>query len=250
MDDQASGLRQLFKNRPNQVIAFAGGSSRCGRTALVLAFSKALARSGQNVIVVDENGGETSALLALGHVASGDLLDALMLKTPLADLVVQVEPHLWAVNAVKAAMMLRFDSAKATEVATALITPLEAAANFVLIDSSVMEGGHLSLLSAQAHHMVIVVSAKAEAIQGAYVVIKRLAAERGRDGFYLAITGADSDAEADKIYENVRKTALRYLGVKIGFLANLVSPLPVDLDRVLLERLPMTASRDKQDVNE
>ena len=245
LDDQASSLRRLVASRPNQVIAFAGGARRCGRTTLVVEAARALARSGQQVIIVDENASDTNTWALLGHTPEGDLIDALMIKTPLSQLVRAVEPNLWATYAPKAAVMLRFDSPKAVEIATTLIAPMEAAANFVLIDSLVLDGGHLSLLSAQAHHMVVVVSASADAIQGAYAVIKRFAAERGRDGFYLAITGAESDAAAALIYGNVKKTAQRYLGVRVDFLANLGMPLPPDLDRILLGGLPIISSRGR-----
>lgn len=241
-------MRQIVTRRPNQVIAFAGGGRRCGRTTLVVEAGKALARAGHQVIVVDENEGATNALALLGRAQTGDLIDALLLGTPLSALITAVEPNLWLAYAAKAAALLRFDSPKAMEIATTLISPMEAAANFVLIDSAVLEGGHLSLLSAQAHHMVIVVSARVDAIQGAYAVIKRLAAERGRDGFYLAITGAESDTEAGTIYANVKKTAKRYLDVRVDFLANLPFPLPRDLDRILTGGLPIVSSRERKTV--
>lgn len=245
LDDQATSLRRLVASRPNQVIAFAGGARRCGRTTLVVESALALARAGQRVIVVDENEGNANAIVNLGLMPEGDLIDALMLQVPLSDLVMPVEPNLWVAYAAKAAALLRFDSPKAQEIATTLISPMEAAANFVLIDSLVLEGGHLSLLSAQAHHMVIVVAASPDAIRGAYAVIKRLVAERGREGFYLAITGAQTDAEAATIYGNVKRTAERYLGVRVDFLANLNLPLPRELDQILLRGLPISSSRGR-----
>ena len=237
--DQAAGLRKLLENRPTQVIAFAGGGRSSGRTSLAVECARSLATMQHRVILLDENDSASNALAMLGVSPQGDLLDALLIGKPLAQLVGKVAPGLWAGLAAKAAAMLRFDSPKANEVAATLMTPMESAANFVLIDSQVLEDGHLSLLSAQAHHMIVVISAQADAITRAYALIKRLVKERGRSGFYLAITRAESETEAAKIYDNVRATAKRHLGVSVEYFGNFTFPLSHTIGHALLAKLPM-----------
>jgi len=241
--DQAAGLRDLFANRPTQVIAFAGGGGGSGRTTIAVQMAQSLARSGLRTILVDENDHATNALSMLDQENAGDLVEALMIGTPLARLVSKVEPNLWVTSAAKAAVMLRYDSPKTFEVAAALMAPLEEAAKFVLIDSLVLEGGSLSLLSAQSHHMVVVVTADSEAITRTYALIKRLVKERGHHGFHLAITRARSGKEADRIYHNVMTTALKHLGVRVSYLGNIGYPLPPSLGDMLLARLPMSNER-------
>lgn len=243
--DQAAGLRELLANRPTQVIAFAGGGRGSGRTTLAVETAMSLGRADHRTILVDENDGPGNALTSLGIGQTGDLVDALILKSPLESIIWRVEANLWAASAAKTAAFLRVDSPKAMEIAATLMTPLEAAAKFVLIDSLVLEGGHLSLLSALAHHMAVVVAANPDTITQAYAVIKRLAKERGREGFHLAITHARSDKEAATIYGNVRMTAERHLGVRVAFLGSMPFPLPQDVGEILLKRLPM-ADADAQ----
>lgn len=238
-DDQAAGLRQLFADQPTQVISFAAAAARCGCTTLAMEVAESLARSGRKAILVDENIGPTSAATTLALDPERDLLDAIFGAIPLSALVQKVAPNFWAAQAAKAAALLRVDSPRAQNLATTLMAPLEAAAKVVLIDSRVLDEGRLSLLSAQAHHVVVVVAAQADAIKQAYVLIKRLARERGREGFHLAVTCAKSDEDAAKIHANVRSTAKRYLGVRVEYLGNFGLPLPAKLGEALLARLPM-----------
>lgn len=237
--DQAAGLRRLLAERPPQVIAFAAGRPGVGRTTLVVQTAATLARRGLRVIVVDEAEGGDSALRALGVRGAGDLFDAMIGKTPLQQLVREVEPQLWALPAAKAAALLRFETPQAVAAAAALIAPLQNAANYVLIDSLVQPGGQLSLMSARAHHMVVVVNQQAEPITQAYVLIKRLVQERGRDGFHLVVTRAGTEKAAHTIYENVQRTARQFLGVRIGFLGHAPVPATADLADALLNRLPL-----------
>lgn len=232
----------MLANRPTQVIAFAGGGKATGRTTLAVQTAISLARSRHRVILVDENAGPTSAMGSLEIEDTGDLVDALIAGTPLEKIIWKVVPNLWIASAKRTAALLSVDSPKAMEIAATLMAPLESAANFVLIDSLVLEGGQLSLLSAQAHHMVVVVSATPDAITSAYTVIKRLVKERGRNGFHLAITHARSHLEAATIYDNVRKTAQRYLKVRVDFLGSLPFPLPENLADIFLSCLPIVSS--------
>lgn len=243
--DQAASLRRLFADRPTQVIAFAGGTGKCGRTTLVTHAAASLARTRRKVILVDENDSPTNALGVFGAPAEPDLFDAAFGATPLSSAVWKVAPNLWVASAAKAAALLRVDTPKAQEIAKTLMAPLTSAAKFVLIDSLVLEGDRLSLLSAQAHHMIVVVSAQADAITHAYALIKHLAAERGRAGFHLALTMAKSDKEATTIFNNVKATAKRYLGVRVDYLGSFGLPLPADITDILLARLPLAGTGSK-----
>jgi flagellar biosynthesis protein FlhG len=229
VNDQAAGLRRLFGNRPPPVVAFVSGRDGSGRTTLLIRAAASLARSGQRVIVVDENSGSNSAISTMRIKPSGDLLESVAGKVPLKQLLKPVEPQLWAIRAEKAAAMLRTDTPGAAEAAELLIDPLRATANFVLIDSRVHGEGHLSLLSARATHMVVVVAARPDAITTAYTVIKRLARERGRDGFHMVITRARSENDAAAIFNNVRRTAHQHLGVRVDYLGNYPVPETADL---------------------
>ena len=60
-------------------------------------------------------------------------------------------------------------------------------------------------------------------------MIKRLARERGRDGFHMVITRARSENDAAAIFNNVRRTAHQHLGVRVDYLGNYPVPETADL---------------------
>jgi len=229
VEDQAAGLRRLFDNRPSPLVSFVSGRDGSGRTTLLIRAAASLARSGQRVILVDEHSGASSAMAALRSNSAGDLLDVVAGKLSLKRAVRQIEPQLWALRGEKAAIRLRTDTPGAMDAGDVLVEPLRSAANFVLIDSRVENDGHLSLLSARATHMVVVVDAQPDAITLAYGVIKRLARERGRDGFHMVVTRSRSEDEAAAIFNNVRRTAYQHLGVRVDYLGNFPVPATADM---------------------
>lgn len=239
-DDQAAGLRRLFGNRPPPVVAFVSGRDGSGRTTLLIRAAASLARSGQRVILVDENSGGNSAITTLRIRGGGDLLDATSGRVSMQRLLTEVEPQFWAVRAERAADALRPGTQGAAGVAKSLIDPLRTSANYVLVDSLVHERGHLSHLSVCATHMVVVVAARSDAITNAYTVIKRLSGEWGREGFHMVITRARSEANAAAIFNNVRRTAHQHLGVRVDYLGSFPVPETADLADSLLGGLLLT----------
>ncbi|MER2551783.1 MAG: flagellar FleN, partial [Thauera sp.] len=90
-EDQAAGLRRLFRRAPPQVVAlYAGGRRRADNA--VLAAHRIAGRSAR-VLVLDEAEGGANLSRALGVAAGVDLLQLLDGRSTLAD-VVQLVPGL------------------------------------------------------------------------------------------------------------------------------------------------------------
>jgi len=238
-EDQAAGLRRMFGERPPQVVAFASGDEASGRTPLLVRTAVALAASGQKVVLIDENPGPDNAVAELGAPVVGDLWDSLVGRIALTRLVVPVMPNLWVLPAHGLASRLHQDSPQIRETLSAVLVPLQAASNFVLIDSYFPKHGHLSLLSSTAYHMAVVIEAEGNSITEAYALIKRLAQERGREGFHVVITRAKSASVAQQVFENLRKTARAHLGVRIDLLGSIQIPAVENLADALCSRLPL-----------
>lgn len=237
--DQAAGLRRMFGERPPQVVAFASGDDACGRTPLLVQTAVALAANGQKVVLIDENPAPGNALTELGVRVDGDLWDCLIGRIPLTKLVIPVKPNLWVLPAHLLASRLNQDTPQIRETLSAVLYPLQSAANFVLIDSYFPKRGHLSLLSSIAYHMAVVIEAQGSSITDAYALIKRLAHERGREGFHAVITRAKSGAVAQKVFDNVKRTARDHLGVRVDLLGSIQIPAAENLADALCSRLPL-----------
>jgi flagellar biosynthesis protein FlhG len=236
--DQAAGLRRLFARRPNQVIAFCSGRSSSGLTSLLVQTAVALAESGQRVLVIDENRGAGSALSQLGVQARGDLWDSLVGRIALERSIISIGHNLWAVSGSDAADVLHQDTPVIREKLGMLMTPMRGGSDFILIDSRMAPQGHLSVLSSMAYHMVVVVSAETTSITDSYALIKRLVQERGREGFQVVITRPKSAEVAQMVFDNLKRTAGRHLGIGLHLLGIVRIPTAENLAEAIYARLP------------
>src|SRR5512133_1904710 len=73
--DQAEGLRRVLVRNQTQVVTVVAGKSGIGRTSVTINLAAALARSGKDVLVLDENHAPDNLLDRLGLYAGHDLLD-------------------------------------------------------------------------------------------------------------------------------------------------------------------------------
>lgn len=236
--DQAAGLRRIFGTRAARAVAFVSGREACGRTTLLIRTAAALAKAGQGVVIIDENPGANNVHSVLGMKERHDLLDLVQGGYPLERLVQPVAPLLSVMSAARFAADVRQIDAPAAGRLDAALRQLQEGSAFVLIDCATRNGKHLSPLALAAPHMAVVVAAQSSAITRAYSLIKRLAQERRRDGFHVAITRAGSEQEALAIFHNMRHTAREHLGVRLDYLGSARVPTAGNLAGALQSRLP------------
>ena len=239
VDDQAAGLRRLFHRRPNQVVAFAGGRPGSGLTSLLTQTAVALAEGGQRVLVIDENEGPGSAFASLGAQPQGDLWQSLTGQKALERMIVSIGHNLWAVSGAGAAARLNQDSDIIREKLGLLMEPMRKGSDYILIDRRLSPREPLSVLSSTAYHMVVVVGAETSAIRDAYALIKRLVQERGREGFQVVITRPKSMEEAQRVFDNLKRTAGAHLGVRLHLLAVVRIPTAENIAEALYGKLPL-----------
>lgn len=235
--DQASGLRRLFGNRAAQVVAFASGHEACGRTTLVVQTAAALAAAGHGVVIVDENPAPNNTISAFGLTARYDLMSVLHGERSLRQATLAAAPLVRIVPSARAAVELDHAPDKLPEL-DACMREMQRGAGFVLVDCATRRAGHLSALALAARHLAIVVAAHGSAITHAYALIKRMAQERGRDGFQVVITRARAPEEARAIFDNMKRVAHDHLGVRLDYLGAAMVPVTEHLADALVTRLP------------
>lgn len=237
--DQAAGLRRLFGARPAQVIAFVSGRDACGRTTLLVQTAAALAHAGHGVVIIDENSGPNNALATFGMTPRHDLMDMVQGGCSAQQIMQSAAPLVRTVAASRFADELHHLDAASAEYLNAGLRQIQQGASFVMIDCAARRGGHISSLALTARHIAVVVAAQGSAITLAYALIKRLARERGRDGFQVVITRARSEEEAQAIFDNLRRTAREHLGVRLDYLGGCRVPVTDHLADALQSRLPL-----------
>lgn len=239
--DQAAGLRRLFGPRAPQVIAFVSGRESCGRTTLLVQTAAALADAGQEVVIIDENGGPGNALSTFGVTSRYDLMDVVQGGRSAPQVMLPAAPLVRALAASRFADASQPLDAISSERLNVGLHQIQQDASFVLIDCAPRRGGQMSALALAARHIAVVVAAQGAAITHAYALIKRLAREQERTAFQVVITRARSRDEAQAIFDNLHATAREHLGVRLDYLGGSRVPVTDHLAEALQNRLPLGA---------
>ena len=245
--DQAEGLRRLLVLNQTQVITVTAGKAGVGCTSATINLAAALARSGKDVLVLDENHGPDNLLDRMGLSAKHDLLDVVQGKCGLCDAVlvargVGILPTARAMHA-----LAKLDQAGQRRLGNAL-TEASDSADVVLVDAAMLPGKAMvispSLASGAA--LLVVVEATPSGITESYALIKRLALKNARQQFWIAVNKAGNEQAAMMVFENMAKVARRNLSVRLEYLGY----IPFDeklkcamqLGKSVVDAFPATAS--------
>lgn len=210
--DQAAGLRRLFSRPRVRIITFAAGSAGVGTSVSVANLASALAASGQEVLVLDENcEGDIAALF--GAFAPYDLQQVVDREHTLAQVITSVAPGVRVLPAARLVRRLGRLDASEQNILTACLSELGPAADVVLVDSSLDHPLGFSPLGLAAQEAVIVASPNGTSITEAYALIKKVSLGYARKHFRILVNKSRAAVEARAIHENIaRVTASRGLG--------------------------------------
>ncbi len=209
--DQAAGLRKLLARNVSRTIAIASAQTRSGRSLISANLAVALARLGQQVLLLDSGAGRDSASWLLSAEPAADLLDACTGRYRGDSLAVEGCAGVHVVQAHAAFQALpKMSPVQATRLA-GLLRQLIAAPAVVLIDTAM---GDL-VTAAAAHELIFLVSPGDRAMTESYRFLKRLHAHCGPRRVHVVINRAQSPAHADKIFGNLSSTSRRFLNLPL-----------------------------------
>lgn len=244
--DQAEGLRRLLVCNQTQVISVVAGKAGVGRTSATINLAAALAHSGKNVLVLDENYAPNSLPDRLGLLAVHDLLDVALGRCKLREAMLngsgfRILPASRAMDA-----MQRADAhgriqpchgdprQKVDGGLTALkqgeqqrlknvLTQASDGIDVLLVDTAMpalnqAEGmvAQDSLVSGAA--LLVVVEATPSGITESYALIKRLATRNVRQQFEIVVNKAGNEKAAMTVFENMAKVTRRNLPAHLEYL--------------------------------
>ncbi|MBI5438533.1 MAG: AAA family ATPase [Nitrosomonadales bacterium] len=275
--DQAEGLRRLLICNRTQVITVVAGKVGVGRTSATINLAAALAHSGKNVLVLDENHAPNNLSDRLGLFAKHDLLDVARGRCKLHEAVLTgrgfcVLPTARAINAVQRAeapgMPMRVQPRSGDLFAGGgseaegnpatlkreeqqrlkkALTEASDGVDVMLVDTAALAGQATvssSLVSGAA--LLLVVEATPSGITESYALIKRLATENVRQRFEIMVNKANNEKAAMTVFENMAKVARRNLPAHLEYLGYIPSDDRVNyaahLGKSVIEAFPAAAS--------
>lgn len=224
--DQAEGLRRLLVSNRIRVITVAAGKPGVGCTSATINLAAALARSGKDVLVLDENSAPNNLLDQLGLSARFDLLDVAQAKCGLNDAMLPGKGYAVLHTARAMHALPKMTNIELQRLGQALAN-LNTAVDVMLVDAAIpglsrVKGlsahGAVSSSLATGTSMLVVADATASGITASYTLIKRMALENARLRFEIVVNKAGNNEEAKNVFDNMAKVARHYLSARLEYL--------------------------------
>ena len=229
VSDQAAGLRRLLGQTGFQVITVMSGQKGAGKTAATANLAVALARSGRDVLIVDQDRHGHGACAALGLTPRFDVSDVLERRCTLDALILDGPDNVQVLPIGGCFNRLGQLSERDQEWLARSFNRLQCGVDVVLVDMEEATDPDALPLGLAASEIMVVLPPGNTAITQGYTLVKRLAHNFGKRQFRLLLNRMESPEQAQAVARNFAQTAERYLGVSVDYLGYI--PLDERLSR-------------------
>jgi flagellar biosynthesis protein FlhG len=227
--DQAAGLRRLLGQTGFQVITVMSGQQGAGKTAATANLAVALARSGRDVLIIDQDQHGRGASSALGLTPRYDMADVLAGRCALDALILTGPDNVQVLPIGGGFNRLGRLSERDQEWLAQSFNRLQCGVDVVLVDMEEATDPDALPLGLAASEIMVVLPPGSTAITQAYTLVKRLAQNFGKRQFRLLLNRMESPDQAQAVAHNFARTAEQYLGVSVDYLGYI--PLDERLNR-------------------
>lgn len=217
--DQAAGLRRIFGQETVRVVNCIAGRTGVGRSVVLAQLAATLGRQGQEVLILDENG-EKSVAVLFGAMPRADLLDVLRGRCTLAEALLPVAPGVTLLPVAQAMRAMAAATPAQQRALADTLAGIDRPVDVILVDGAPTPSG-VSPLGLAAGETLVVVSGDTAAITEAYALIKRLSQSYGRRHFRVLLNNIRLPEEAAAIFDNMAQVAASRLGVRVDLAATL-----------------------------
>jgi len=214
-EDQAAGLRRLFRQTPPAVLAFyTTGRHRAHHAVLAV---HRIAGQHQKVLLLDEAVGDEALAGAFGLDSGPDLLQMLDGKLTLSELLQPVPGLFGRVPAAAAALALPLLDEARRACLFETLRVLHHHAGMILIHAGCDSAKDPSPFVQAAPQCLLVAEASASGASEAYCIIKQLASA-GAGSMHVAVAQAHDAADARNFFTSLRALVRHHVGVPLLWL--------------------------------
>lgn len=216
--DQAQTLRAMREMRPVQVLAVTSGKGGVGKTNVSVNLAVALARLGQQVMLMDADLALGNVDLMLGihpklnlsHVMEGShSLQEVMIQGPAG---IHVIPASSGIQ--RMAELGPRENAGLIHAFSELTLPLDT----LVIDTAAGIADSVVSFSRAAREVLVVVCDEPASLTDAYALIKVLSRDHGVSRFHVIANMTPSPGEGRRLYQKLAAVCDRFLDVTLNFL--------------------------------
>ncbi|THF64198.1 MinD/ParA family ATP-binding protein [Pseudothauera rhizosphaerae] len=214
-EDQAAGLRRLFRRAPPTVVALYATGRHGAHNALRAAH--AIAGRGERVILLDEAPSEASLAARLALRQGPDLLSVVDGRATPGELLQPMPGLLGRIATSAAALALPLLDEQRREVLLGALQQIQRHTGFMLIHADAQAADDPSPFVYAAPRRLVVAEASASGATEAYRLIKQLAAA-GAGSLHVAVARARSRSDAAAFFASLEGLVRRHVGVALAWL--------------------------------
>ncbi len=240
--DQAEGLRRLLARSAAQVVTVVGARSGLGATSVVVNLASAWARSGKDVLILDEHLTQNNVANTLALKPRYDLLNVIRGDKTLHEVMLRGSDGVQILPVARAMQALpKLGEAEREQLLEAL-TQAARGMDVVLVDAAAREGHSVCANLSGDEPLLLVLNGTASGITESYAMLKQMALHNGRQTFDIVVNKVNDGREARAIFDNMAQLAWRNLQVRLEYMGY----IPVDeklqratqLCRTVIEAFP------------
>jgi len=233
---------------PTRVICVASGKGGVGKTSLSTGLAFALAARGNRVCLLDADLGLANVDILLGVNPEKTLEDVLFGGVPMAEAIVPVAPGVDLVSGASGVPRLA-ELTRAERMRLATQFSALDGYDYLIVDNSPGISGQVVSLCLSARDLVVVATPDATAITDAYALIKVLTRAGLWWNPFICVNRARGRQQARLVFEKLRATAGKHLGLNCRYLGCVLEDeavgLAASLRRPVAEAAPRSgAARD------
>lgn len=249
--DQAEGLRRMLAGPRPRIFTFLSALPDLEKNAMLVNLSASLAATGSDVLLFDARVSASGVASQFDIAHRTTLLEVARQEQQSAALVQDLPQGFSIARMAHATQQARsrlqaaqHEPLQMRRMANAF-GALAKQNDIVVIDGELDRDDSFPLQIMTSSEIVVQVSNSADAIKGAYTLVKRLNARFGRRPCSVLVTGA-TEREAQLVYGNMAQAASRYLAMQLHFLGSVPADEHVGraarLGRAVVDAFPLAGA--------
>lgn len=204
--------------KPARVIAVTGGKGGVGKTSICTNLAVALARRGNEVMLLDADLGLANVEVLLGLKSAHNLSHVLSGELELEDIVVAGPAGVKIVPGSSGVARMAALSAAERAGLVQAFSGLQAPLDFFLVDTAAGITGDVIAFTRAAQEVVVVVCDEPASLTDAYALIKVLSRDHGVERFHMIANMVGNAYEGRKLFQKLCSVTDRFLDVVLAFL--------------------------------
>jgi flagellar biosynthesis protein FlhG len=224
ISDQAEGLRRLLSKTSARIVAVVGARSGIGSTSVVVNLASVWARSGKEVLILDEHLSHNNVANTLALNQRYELLNVVRRDKILSEVMLRGSNGIQILPVARAMQTIPIMAAKERENLIELLTRSAAGKDIILVDAAAREGHSVCASLSGDEPLLMVLNGTANGITESYAMLKQMVLKNGRQTFDIMINQVKNEGEAKTIFGNIEQVAWQNLQVRLEYMGY----IPVD----------------------